>query len=222
MEELKFYGQFKPPIDELLWEKLFKEKRNGFFIECGAHDGVRLSSCKFFEESMGWRGINIEAIPPLYDQLVENRPDSINIHAALSDHEGTATIITKHENSFAGTLRDVANPEDFKISYEVPCITYAKVLSDHNIEHVDLMVLDVEGVEDIVLADMVTCDPEKLPKVLCVEHSVVRSTELKEFLLPAGYVRSFWQRVNSVYVLNNRDLPCPCGSGRKYKKCCLK
>ena len=31
-----FYGQYTPSVDQLLYEKYFKDKRNGFFIECGA------------------------------------------------------------------------------------------------------------------------------------------------------------------------------------------
>lgn len=197
---MKFYGQFVPPLDKIIWNRFFKNRPNGFFIECGAHDGESLSSCKFFEESMGWKGINIEAVPTLYEQLVKNRPDSINIHAALSDHVGTVTIRTKHETSFFGTMRpEVAKRPSYKLKFEVPCTTYEKILDEHNIDRVSLMVLDVEGHEMVVIDNMLTCDPKKLPRVFCVEHSVVHPREIKEKLAPI-YKRAMTKRVNSIFV----------------------
>ena len=75
---MKYYGQpFNGiPTDQFLHERYFQNKQNGFFIECGAADGFNLSNCKFFEESMGWRGINIEASPVKYAKLIKNRPNS--------------------------------------------------------------------------------------------------------------------------------------------------
>jgi hypothetical protein len=29
----KFYGQWSPPVDQVLFENYFKDKRNGFFIK---------------------------------------------------------------------------------------------------------------------------------------------------------------------------------------------
>jgi|LakMenEpi03Aug12_release.lakeMendotaPanAssembly.Ray.scaffolds.fasta_scaffold59755_2 hypothetical protein len=58
----KYYGQVPNagylyrgvPVDKFLHDNYFKDKRDGFFIECGAADGLNLSCCKFFEETMGW------------------------------------------------------------------------------------------------------------------------------------------------------------------------
>ena len=56
----RFYGQFDPPVDRFLFERFFAgSKRPGVFIECGAFDGETESSCKFFEESLGWWGTGI-------------------------------------------------------------------------------------------------------------------------------------------------------------------
>lgn len=39
---------------------MLRSKRNGFFVELGACDGLYLSNTLFFERSMGWKGVLIE------------------------------------------------------------------------------------------------------------------------------------------------------------------
>ena len=85
-----FYGQFE--LDRVLYETFFKNKRDGFFVECGAFDGLTECTCKFFEESMGWKGLNIEPTPYAYGKLVQNRPNSINENCAISSKTGKATF----------------------------------------------------------------------------------------------------------------------------------
>ncbi|MEI9889739.1 MAG: hypothetical protein WDN45_03025 [Caulobacteraceae bacterium] len=51
----KFYGQFDPPVDRVLFERYFPDKTiRGVFVECGAYDGQTESCCKFFENR--WTG----------------------------------------------------------------------------------------------------------------------------------------------------------------------
>ena len=88
---MKYYGQHfaSGQVDEFLYNRYFQNKENGFFIECGAADGFNLSSCKFFEENLGWVGINMEASPDKYAKLVINRPDSfLNLNKGLLHESG--------------------------------------------------------------------------------------------------------------------------------------
>ena len=85
-----YYGQLK--IDQYLHTTFFQNVRGGFFIECGACDGVLASTCKFFEDSMGWTGINIEPAPPLFKLLQKKRPKSSNLNIALSDTDTVRTF----------------------------------------------------------------------------------------------------------------------------------
>src|ERR1700722_17301469 len=82
-----YYGQGVgdyPRVDEYIHKTFFNDVKNGFFVECGAFDGTIDSTCKFFEETMGWTGMNIEPVPYLFDKLIINRPNSINEKVALS------------------------------------------------------------------------------------------------------------------------------------------
>ena len=58
---MKFYGQFnKYPVDKILYDRYFKDfNGQGISLECGAADGINISSTKFFEETLGWKTINV-------------------------------------------------------------------------------------------------------------------------------------------------------------------
>lgn len=83
---MKFYGQlYKSALektDEFLYRQLYSKLETGFFIECGALNGVSISNCKVLEESLGWSGLNIEP-SHAFDDLVVNRPNAINVKVHL-------------------------------------------------------------------------------------------------------------------------------------------
>ena len=47
--------------------------KNGFYIECGANDGVNQSNTWYFEKELGWNGLLIEPIDEVFKELKENR-----------------------------------------------------------------------------------------------------------------------------------------------------
>jgi len=54
-------------LEQLGW------KRDGFFVEFGATDGVLLSNSWLLEKHFGWRGICAEPNPKLFERLQQNR-----------------------------------------------------------------------------------------------------------------------------------------------------
>jgi hypothetical protein len=59
-------------------------KRNGFYIEMGAFDGVQESNTRFFELCLGWKGLLIEASPTTFENLKHNRPHNHLVNVAPS------------------------------------------------------------------------------------------------------------------------------------------
>ena len=43
--------------------------KNGFYIECGANDGVNQSTTWYFERTLQWKGLLIEPIKLIYTEL---------------------------------------------------------------------------------------------------------------------------------------------------------
>jgi FkbM family methyltransferase len=207
---MKFYGQFNPPQDQIIYETYFKDHKNGVFIECGAFDGVSESSCLFFEESMGWTGINIEATPFVYNKLMLNRPNSVNINAGLSSRSGIAefkhAIHPEHGIWFGnGSLshseehnNDLIQQGCQFVSFTIPLITYKDLIKDLKINKLDLFVLDVEGHELDVIAGMEGA--EILPHVFCVEYGNIDNNTLDQIMSNLGYKKDRIIHNNFIYL----------------------
>src|SRR5260221_7249446 len=76
--------------DQFLYENFFRTKREGVFVDIGAHDGIFYSNTKFFEE-LGWQGLCIEPIPEVFEQLKKNRK-AICIQGCISDQVGKSSF----------------------------------------------------------------------------------------------------------------------------------
>jgi FkbM family methyltransferase len=198
-EIVQFYGQFRNKVDEVIYKRYFKNKKDkGVCLECGSHDGVKFSSTKVFEESLGWKSINIEAHPESYKKLEENRPDSININCALSNKEGELSFRHGPNHILRAHVVPDGTKEsgDFKV-IKVPARTYKDVIGELGIEHLDLFVLDVEGHEMDVLRGME--GTTVWPDVFVIELNG-RKRQLREFLKPLGYIFDGKVNVNGYFI----------------------
>lgn len=206
---MRFYGQWEPPVDKFLYDNYFKDIKDGTCIECGALDGLLESSCKFFEESMGWTNVNVEPSPPLYKMLCENRPDSINVRAALSNktsreifthvvHPGMGTRFGNGSLTHTATHKNELVREGCKFEeYEVDVITYDDLIDISGIKTLDLFVLDVEGHEIQVLNGMK--NSKLLPTVFCIEHGHL-GDQINKHLDDLGYKLDRKSHNNSFYI----------------------
>lgn len=158
-ENLKFYSQYTQ--DQFAYEKFFKNKRNGIFIEFGASDGIRFSNSYFFEKNMGWTGICAEPNPLLFDKLIKNR-NCICIKGCITDFEGTSKfflingpygsglsgLIEKYSLNRVETIKKEIAPHGSSYQViDVPCYTLNNLLKKYNISHVDYLSIDTEGGE---------------------------------------------------------------------------
>ena len=217
---MKYYGQFNnPKVDEYLHKEFFSQKKDGFFIECGASDGITESSCRVFS-ILGWNGINIEPDPTLFKDLVINRPEAVNINYALTSKEGEgyldyipvkftqhASMIHKRKTTGRGFLK---NSPCFNIvktqsilemnqAIKIPTISYSSLVLKYNIPKVDLFVLDVEGSEIDVISGMK--DTEVLPKVICAEIEPTGLTTLTRLLKEFNYEYYSTVHANAHFIL---------------------
>lgn len=207
----KFYGQFTPPVDQFIFERYFPDTNiKGVFVECGAFDGLMECSCKFFEESMGWKGFNLEPAPANFKQLQKNRSSSINLEIGLSNCSGEVDF--KHvvspllgENFGNGlithSLEHIHDLQQRGCSFQdvkVQVITWKCFVEQHNICHVDLLVLDVEGHELSVIEGMRDC--AVLPDIICIEVGHLDLGEIRNKLAALGYTYDISSHVNAFFV----------------------
>lgn len=79
-----YYSQCEE--DVFLNNTIFKNKKNGVYIELGALDGVLYSNTKFFEDTLNWTGILIEPHPTKFLLLQKNRPNNFLFNSLVSCH----------------------------------------------------------------------------------------------------------------------------------------
>ena len=63
----QYYSQIEQ--DKYYIENISRGKREGFYLDIGANDGVFTSNTATLDYSFGWKGICIEANPHLIPQL---------------------------------------------------------------------------------------------------------------------------------------------------------
>jgi len=209
---MPFHGQWNPTVDEVLLKNYFIDRKDGFFIECGAADGITESSCLFFEE-LGWKGINIEPSDPAFDRLVKNRPLSVNLRAGIGAADGRATFTKAVKDGYGGGCikwhpkfrqEVLAAGYAFEIC-EIEVMTYGTIIRKYGSPHIDLFVLDVDGYEIEAISGMPLIGP--VPDVVCVEYPLVGLENLKAELSAFGYRFDFVSFNNAFFA--RPDIPVP-------------
>ena len=163
MEQFQYYSQVGQ--DKYVYETFFMNRRDGFFLDIGAHDGIDKSNSYFFEKFMGWKGICVEPIPEIFERLRSNRSCTC-INAGVSDKNGTATFweIKGYSEMLSGLAENYNEQHKQRISREldlhggelreidIRIFDINTILRDQEIEHVDYCTIDVEGSEEKILS----------------------------------------------------------------------
>jgi FkbM family methyltransferase len=188
----------------------------GFYVDVGAWDPDLDSVTKHFYDR-GWRGINVEPIPELYDKFEVMRPRDINVHAAVSAHDGEA-VVWKAPPVVGGhstldesvAVAHMADDQEF-IPLTVRSLRLATLLDQFvpSGTEIDFLKVDVEGHEGEVLRSN---DWDRWrPKVIvveCMTPHVSGSThsQWEPLLLDAGYEAVLFDGLNRFYVESGSSL----------------
>jgi len=121
---------------------------NGFYIECGANDGVDQSNTWHFEKFKNWHGILIEAHAEIFNELKKNRnKNNILINNFLVSNNYKSKIINISNNDLMSKFSIIKEE-----SFSARAITLTEILEKNNTPKlIDLFSLDVEGYEFEVL-----------------------------------------------------------------------
>lgn len=211
--DVRCYSQYAE--EPILWG-LLGFQNNGYFVEVGAYDGVRLST-SFFFESIGWHGLLIEANPELFEKCREARPGSKVINAAIGGRTASGTIefskvIGADGVDALGFLEasdehlDLIKRQGGRLeTIEVAFTSLAELLNQEQPDRLDLLIIDIEGLEATALEGL---DLERwVPRVVMVEHNV-GSLEDKypaaQILLRNGYRLYTRCKGNDIFI--SRDV----------------
>lgn len=129
--------------------KKYLNFKDGFFVECGAYDGIYQSNTKIYEDFMNWGGILIEPSEDMCHKCNKNRKvKCFNYCLVEQDFEDEFIY-----GDFTGSLMSSVGGmrTNTKEMVKVKTNTLTKILKDNNVTKIDLLSLDVEGYEFNVL-----------------------------------------------------------------------
>lgn len=200
--------------EDLIIDKLLKNKKNGFYIDVGAYDPVRFSNTKRFYDK-GWSGINIEPDTGNYMKFLKTRKRDINLNIGINTKAGRITFYKFFPDTLS-TFSSKSAKDYINLGYSLISKKTIKVSSLSKIikekckgKVIDFLSVDTEGFDFKVLQS----NDWKLssPRVICVE-SVIHANKGKsttlvdvdQYLLKKGYKKEFDNNLNSIYILKKK------------------
>ncbi len=130
---------------------VFGNKQNGFFVEVGAGNGIKISNTYFFEKNLNWKGICIEANPDYLSNLRKNRNCDV-IGALVYSEENIELEFVVCEDA-SGILNEYTGPFTTKNKIiKRKSVTLQNILDYFEAPLIiDYLSVDVEGNEFNVL-----------------------------------------------------------------------
>jgi FkbM family methyltransferase len=156
-----------------------RKKRNGFFVEFGASDGIALSNTYMLQKEFGWTGILAEPNRTFAPKLAANRQScAIDSRCVWSETGETVSFTETTGYGELSTVTDFAQSDSHDrsqaVRYQVETVSLGDLLAHHNAPaEVDYLSVDTEGSELTILRAL---DFKRWRfNVITVEHNFVQS-----------------------------------------------
>jgi FkbM family methyltransferase len=201
LEFLSFAARMAPYSNAQLLQDLWvlyelKEKRNGYFVEFGACDGVSLSNTLLLEKTFGWQGALAEPARAWHAALYRNRNCYITDQCVYKT-DGIEVLFNEVDIGELSGVEDLitgdfhADARQQGVQYAVKTISLDRFLSGARApRQIDYMSLDVEGGEFDVLQSFDFASRDIA--LISVEHNFSDSRgKIYDLLTGLGYRRRF-------------------------------
>lgn len=153
-----YRGQWKQ--DKFLEEYIFSGKRDGFFVEVGAYDGLNGSNTYFFEKERGWNGICIEPNSDIFPKLKINRNCvCLNVCAYKENKIIQFNKIDGHAEMLSGIDESYNERHRSRVKEDIilrggrqnleyyPSFRLDTIFENLKVNSIDLLCIDTEGSE---------------------------------------------------------------------------
>ena len=193
--------------DKIIKDIFFNNKRNGFFVEIGAYDGIDGSNCYHFERHLNWDGIAIEPSNIQFEKLQKNRRCKL-MNYAVSEESKEVEFIDVIEgltqmsginNSFFERNKNIIfnNRESKTRSINIKTITFDQVVPKNT--KIDYLSIDIEGGE-MALVNSINYNDYDI-KVITVENNVPETQNFKNFFESKNFL--YFDRVGQDEIFYN-------------------
>ena len=143
--------------EDILIKRIFANKKNGFYVDVGAHHSSRFSNTyKLYKENY-WNGVNIDSSLSSYLDLKKKRKRDININVGISHKKEILKFYSFNEGAL--NTFSLKKKNQLKLNYKLKKIEriQCKKLSDvldgclKKKIKIDLLAIDTEGYDLKVL-----------------------------------------------------------------------
>lgn len=186
-------AQLKQDIFVLLQTGL---KRDGFFVEFGATNGVDLSNTYLLEKEFGWKGILAEPAIVWHEDLKQNRNASLEFDCVWSESGKILNFNIVDDAEFS-TISHFNDRDEHSAkrkhgtSYEVNTISLFDLLERHNApQKIDYLSIDTEGSEFEILNNF-DFNSYDISVITCEHNYTQDRKKIYELLKSKGYERKF-------------------------------
>lgn len=202
----KWNSQKDKMQDKWVIETIFNYKKNGYFVDLAATDGIEINNTLLLEQHLGWKGICIEPNTNFYEQLKKNR--KCHVTNMVIDKENDLDIEFRIDNGMLGGIVSEDTDNSYRIrSAQLKTATILKLKTktlDFILDYykapkiIDYLSLDVEGSEERILSNF------PFNKYTFLTMTIERPTpKLEKVLFDNDYVfvrKSIPRRTDSFYV----------------------
>ena len=178
---MKYYGQ---ALQDKWVVEFFKEKRNGFYLDIGAMDGITSSNTYVLEKELEWDGICVECQ---------------DIHLVNLKKYRNCTIIPKGVWKTNGFMCFDRNLSTIKTGFwpdkPIETVTFPWIFEHYKVPNIiDYTSLDIEGAEYEALTKFPF--DTHLSILWTIEHNLYNSNDIlknqvKEILLANDYILAY-------------------------------
>ena len=215
-----YYAQCQEDI--FLNENIFKNKKNGTYIELGALDGILYSNTKFFEDTLNWTGILIEPHPNNFILLKQNRPNNFLFNNLVSCHE--EPLIFRYfvnNHSAVSGVENTLSQHHFDTYFEsdnewnkslqqnkivIKPTKLSEIIRETKLTHIDLLSLDVEGHEYEVLQSWDFSIPIDIILIETLGVQAEKDELCRKILIKNNYKFITKYKHNEIFALNTYEI----------------
>lgn len=197
IERIVDYGENELCVFNILIDYLAPKDPSFFFVQVGANDGLTGDPICEFVQRYHWRGLLLEPQPEVFGELTENykkEPQLILENAAVGEQVETLSMYTVTGSSYLGSFDRKAltrrvSDQSRIVEIPVQVTTFATLAKKHEIDHVDLLMIDTEGF-DFEIIKLALNSEFPAPRLIRYEHLHLSTPDRKactKLLVKQGY-----------------------------------
>jgi len=182
--------EFKSQVgqDEWVCGKL-SYKKDGYFLDIGAHNGIWHSNTYYLEKELGWNGVCVEATTSTFESLITNRVCKC-VNTAIYSVDGVVEFASTGD--YTGIRKCLQKGVKNDTSTFVQATTMRRLIEENNVpDFIDYVSIDVEGADYDALLGF-PFDTHKVGLWTIEDNAYldggILKSKIKEIMIKNGYM----------------------------------